>query len=246
MKNNNRGFIAISLIYSFFLVFLITLLTILSDYAKNRILLNDVKKETQEYLNGLAEFNPVTLENKEYEVGEELIFGSDRWNVIEDDGENVTLILARTLSEEEINSALTDIGILNASQEDKSLMCLNYYHGLFCNFESNIAYNYYTWNSSVVKRIIEEWFNKNAPLQKSISLGIMQLMDFSDNIMDYSAYFRIPLATEFDILNDTEIWYLTSDSRNNGLSSINLGNTTALSHTTYKKIKPVIKIKKSI
>ncbi len=43
MKLNNKGFIAISLIYSFFLVFLITLLAVVSDYAHNRVLLNDVK-----------------------------------------------------------------------------------------------------------------------------------------------------------------------------------------------------------
>lgn len=41
------GFIAISLIYSFFLVFLALLFSIAMDYSENRILLNDVKKETQ-------------------------------------------------------------------------------------------------------------------------------------------------------------------------------------------------------
>lgn len=246
MEKNNKGFIAISLIYSFFLVFLITLLAILSDYAKNRILLNDVKKETQEYLNNLAEFNPVSIENKEYLVGEELTFGADAWQVLEDDGENVTLILTRGLSKEEINSATTNTGILNASLEDKTLMCLNYYNGSFCNFESGIAYTYYTWNNSVVKRITEDWFNRNSYLQKAISLGTLQLMDFSDTIMNYSNYFRIPLATEFASLNETDIWYLTSSTRENGQSFINAGNATVLSHTTYKKIKPIIKVKKSI
>lgn len=246
MEKNNKGFIAISLIYSFFLVFLVILLAILSDYAKNRILLNDVKKETQEYLNNLAEFNPVSIENKEYLVGEELTFGTDTWQVLEDDGENVTLILTRGLSEEEINAATTNIGILNANLEDKTFMCLNYYNGFFCNYESAIAYTYYTWNNSVVKRITEDWFNNNASLQKAVSLGTLQLMDFSDTITDYSNYYRIPLDTEFASLNETDIWYLTSSTRENGQSFINVGDTTVLSHMTYKKIKPIIKVKKSI
>ncbi len=53
---NNKGFIAISLIYSFFLVFLMVLLAILTNYTQERILLNDVKKETQEYLNTIKDF----------------------------------------------------------------------------------------------------------------------------------------------------------------------------------------------
>ena len=47
---NNKGFIAISLIYSFFLVFLVTLLMIALNYAKNRILTED-EEETLEKLN---------------------------------------------------------------------------------------------------------------------------------------------------------------------------------------------------
>ncbi len=56
MKNNNKGFIAISLIYSFFLVFLVTLLMISASYAKNRVLLNHEKQNIQEYLNDLPGF----------------------------------------------------------------------------------------------------------------------------------------------------------------------------------------------
>jgi len=96
MKKNNKGFIAISLIYSFFLVFLVTLLMILANYVHNRILLSSVKKETQEYLNGLAEFNPVELENKIYNQGEEVNLASNRWLVLKDNG---TIWISRNIAQ---------------------------------------------------------------------------------------------------------------------------------------------------
>lgn len=50
MKNNNKGFIAISIIYSFFLVFLMTLVGILASYSHNRTILNNVKTTIQNNL----------------------------------------------------------------------------------------------------------------------------------------------------------------------------------------------------
>lgn len=42
---NKRGFIAVSIIFSFFIVFLLLLTINLTAYAQNRILLNQVKKD---------------------------------------------------------------------------------------------------------------------------------------------------------------------------------------------------------
>ena len=99
---NNKGFIAISLIYSFFLVFLMTLLSIIVDYAHNRILLNDVKKTTQEKLNGLSEFNPIRLENKAYTIGEVVSYADDKWVVIRNNSTSVILMLERSLKNSEM------------------------------------------------------------------------------------------------------------------------------------------------
>lgn len=48
---NKRGFIAVSIIFSFFIVFLLLLTINLTAYAQNRILLNQVKKDTKNSLN---------------------------------------------------------------------------------------------------------------------------------------------------------------------------------------------------
>lgn len=253
MKLNNKGFIAISLIYSFFLVFLITLLAVVSDYAHNRVLLNDVKKETQEYLNGLAAFNPVYLkykkndrgENINYEPLDEVTFGADIWQVVKDDGENVTLLLKRTLTKEEIETSLSNVGITNASNEDKTLMCLNRYNPAVCNYENSVVFNYYSWNISIVKRIVDDFLFNDANLQKAISVGSMQNMTYSDTIRNYTTYIRIPLSSEFDIIRDNASWYLTLASRTNGMSTIGYGSNLVTAHNTYKNIRPVIMVKKS-
>lgn len=254
MKLNNKGFIAISLIYSFFLVFLITLLAVISDYAHNRVLLNDVKQETQEYLNGLAAFNPVYLKNKQNEAGEnvnyepleEVTFGADIWQVIQDDGENVTLILKRTLTKEEIDTSLSNVGITSASNEEKTLMCLNTYNPVVCNYQDSVVFNYYSWNISLTKRIVDDWLFNEANLQKAISVGSMQNMTYSDTIRDYTNYIRIPLSSEFDIINDTNTWYLTLVSRENGISTIEYGPNLVTTHDNFRTIRPVINVKKSI
>lgn len=56
---NKKGFIAISVIFSFFIVFLMLMMLILTSYAQNRILMNQVKKDIK------SNNNLVLSENKE-------------------------------------------------------------------------------------------------------------------------------------------------------------------------------------
>ena len=50
MKKKN-GFIATSLIYSFFLVFITLFLTIIADYLQNKVLLNTIESDIKEDIN---------------------------------------------------------------------------------------------------------------------------------------------------------------------------------------------------
>lgn len=243
---NNKGFIAISLIYSFFLVFLVTLLMVVNHYAENRILLNDVKKETQEYLNSLAEFNPVRIENRSFAINEEVVFGSESWQVIKDNGTNVILILNRDLRTEEIDLAADEIGIQHSTSGNKSLMCLNTYSPTICSFQNAVTYNYYSWNNSVVKKIVDVWFDQNASLQKALQVGSLKNMDYNDGARNHSSYIRIPMSSEFATIGNNEIWYLTSGPTSNGISYLQFGSNTISAHNNYKKIRPIIMVEKSI
>lgn len=57
---NNKGFIATSLIYSFFLIFITLFLTIIADYLQNKVLLNTIEKGIKEDINntiGIQDFD---------------------------------------------------------------------------------------------------------------------------------------------------------------------------------------------
>lgn len=48
---NNKGFIATSLIYSFFLIFITLFLTIIADYLQNKVLLNTIENGIKDNIN---------------------------------------------------------------------------------------------------------------------------------------------------------------------------------------------------
>lgn len=66
MKKKN-GFIATSLIYSFFLVFITLFLTIIADYLQNKVLLNTIESDIKEEINKTKYIG-------DFLVGDELTF----------------------------------------------------------------------------------------------------------------------------------------------------------------------------
>ena len=64
---NNKGFIATSLIYSFFLIFVTLFLTIIADYLQNKVLLNTIEKGIKEDINN-------SMGIQDFEVGDKLFF----------------------------------------------------------------------------------------------------------------------------------------------------------------------------
>lgn len=64
---NNKGFIATSLIYSFFLIFVTLFLGIIADYLQDKVLLNTIEKGIKEDLNS-------SMGIQDFEVGDILYF----------------------------------------------------------------------------------------------------------------------------------------------------------------------------
>lgn len=64
---NNKGFIATSLIYSFFLIFITLFLTIIADYLQNKVLLNTIEKGIKDDINN-------SMGIQDFEVGDKLYF----------------------------------------------------------------------------------------------------------------------------------------------------------------------------
>lgn len=68
MKKN--GFIATSLIYSFFLIFITLFLAIIADYLQNKVLLNEIEKGIKSDIND-------SMGIRDFEVGDLIVFLDD-------------------------------------------------------------------------------------------------------------------------------------------------------------------------
>ena len=257
---DNKGFIAISLIYSFFLVFLMVLLGIVADYTHNRLLLNNIKKSTQSELNERSEFNPITLPSKidGYKSGDVVSFVNEKWLVVASDEDTVTLALSRALNNNELTDALsTNNSLLNSNilqnainttNNNTVLRCLNIKPSYGDKLESygdkleNVCYHYgeqvgeyvgYSWEISVVKYVVDYWYSKNALLQRAqAQSGLVAMTDLSLGL-DYDPYVRV-------LTNDDKIT-LGGTLSGNWWSSD--GPASSIDYTTYYEVHPVIKVK---
>lgn len=268
MLRNKKGFIAISLIYAFFLVFLATLLAIATDYAENRILLNDVKKYTKNYLNDLAEFNPVYIEDKTYTAGEVINYAYDEWIVLEDNGDSIKVILNHSLTSEEIIRIKAELNLPSSSYSSNTIqMCLSTYslYNGYCGYRDSTNYRLYNYGNSIVKKVLENWFSNNPTLQKAKDLNILQEMTYQDGLKnyygqsnEYNTYVRIPNNSDTaaiksidsikSIVGNKKTWFLDADatvqSSPQGKSYIKIDSDNKVDTIYYKEIRPVIIIKK--
>ena len=104
MKKN--GFMATSLIYSFFLVFLLLMISLLAKDVSNRILLKAMKDEIRSDFEEDKGFVIDKLKSDTYNVGSVVSFAGENWQVMKDKGASIVLILQRTLTRGEIANAL--------------------------------------------------------------------------------------------------------------------------------------------
>ena len=86
---NKKGFIATSLIYSFFLVFLMLMMTILVASVNNRIFVDRINEDIKSELENQGSFIVDTLPAKNYNIGESVTLANESWQVIEDKGSQV-------------------------------------------------------------------------------------------------------------------------------------------------------------
>lgn len=267
MKKKN-GFIAVSLIYSFFLIFLMVMLASATKNTQTRQLLRAFKDDLQAQLNQ-EEFIKTTLENKAYNMNEEVTFVNDTWQVIKDNGNSVVLILKRSLNKEEITKALevqpTNTTYFQNSCNDTSCkikMCLSSFSHNTCYYQTTANYTYYTWENSVAKIIVDRWFEQNLNLQKACRLqydeqkkerlcskDTLVRMNFSDGIKNNLGYIRIVTRNEATgniVSTNPDTWTLTVQNRANGISSVwALNNAIKNTHNTVASIRPVIEVRKS-
>lgn len=274
MKPKN-GFIATSLIYSFFLVFLMIMLASVTKDAQTRQLLRTYKDDVKAELNS-TEFIVITLPKEQtYNPGDSVDFVGDIWQVVENKTDSIVLILARSLSAKEITEAL-ETTMENAaffhdqcnSTSCSVRMCMPEFSSKFCFFKNDPADEYdnpYNWKNSIAKEIVEKWLENNVNLQKicrstyNEATNVLECkegtslmkMTFSDGIGSNTGYIRLATQSEIAsspvwVSSNPSAWTLTNGLSSGGVSSLySFNNTLVSSRDVAMQIRPVIEVQKS-
>lgn len=268
---NRKGFIAVSLIYSFFLVFLMIMLSNSLKDAQTRLVLGTIKKDIQANLNQEEEFIVTNIPNKNYNVGEEVNFVGESWLTVENKTGSVVLVLKRALNKEEVTKSLnvenTNADYFAGACTDSSCkvrMCMNKYYDNLCYFETTSNFIYYTWQNSVAKKIVDEWFLNNVNLQKvcrfqanskACTKDTMISMTFHDGISNNTGYIRIATNAEAAIgrskwvINNggymaQEAWTLTKQNLAGGKSILYDIQGALKQNDHVMTIRPIIEVRK--
>lgn len=114
-KEKKKGFIATSLIYSFFLVFALLMAAILATASENRVLVGAIKNDIYENLEAKSSYLISSLDiNEMFEAGTLLSFARENWLVVNDTGDTVVLVKQKALTRQEIVTA--DASLYNDSK----------------------------------------------------------------------------------------------------------------------------------
>lgn len=243
MKKKN-GFIAISLIYSFFLIFLMTVLSIMVDYTNNRLLVNRVVSDTKNYLNNLAENDPTRLARKNYNLNEVVSYAGESWKVLKDNGSDVLLVLNRTLTSPELDNIINSLNFNLTHTGTNIKMCYNDLSDFYCYYLNNSSYRVYNWQNSIVRTIINTWFETNGELQNNLTHYALNSMTIEANGVYENSYIRIMSNTEASQVADASTWTYTYSTNSGGVSYTKNGSSN-ISTITEHSIRPVINVKKN-
>ena len=224
MRKKN-GFIATSLIYSFFLVFGLLMAAILAKSVENRILVRAIQEDIRNEMNEQSGFVVDSLEDRTYTVNELVNFANETWRVVEDKGPNVLLILNRSLTQTEIvmglNRESSNSEFYGTCNTTSCMVraCRNYYAGQeFCYLYSGNTnlYRRPAWRPTasqveadtigygrtIVSTVLDYWFTYHQGLQRVLSKNKLQAFTFSDGFFNYpqsgqeNIYVRTLLSSE--------------------------------------------------
>ena len=272
---NRKGFMATSLLYSFFFVFLMLMMGILAASVSNRVLVNNIKKDIREDIEGSSSIIKLDIPYKNYRQGDTIEFANESWKVLGINGKIVTLVLDRSLSSEEI--ALAGGYSTNDSYfECKGSSCLlrncvkdeikgnsecyvltdkrNIYNTPIwkvSGYESQLQNVIY--GQSLVGNVVSKWFLSHPGLKIAVEKGKLSVLSFSDGTINYNnELIRIPNSSEATLINS---WWNASDypihlidkPSNNKIyvCEYKISNAVSKELETGAYIRPVIEVKMS-
>ena len=270
---NRKGFMATSLLYSFFFVFLMLMMGILAASVSNRVLVNNIKKDIREDIEGSSSIIKLDIPYKNYRQGDTIEFANESWKVLGINGKIVTLVLDRSLNSEEI--ALAGGYSTNDSYfECRGSSCLlrncvkdeikgnsecyvltdkrNIYNTPIwkvSGYESQLQNVIY--GQSLVGNVVSKWFLSHPGLKIALEKGKLSVFSFSDGTINYNnELIRIPNSSEATLIKS---WWQASDYPIHIINKpsndmIYVCTTSGVENKTIETgayIRPVIEVKMS-
>ena len=247
-----KGFMATSLIYSFFLVFLMLMIGILTTTMNNRILVNSLKEDIRSSLEKEQGFVVDTLENKTYALGEIVSFGNETWQVVTNKANSVVLVLQRSLTKMEIEKALGKsnnrefFGTCTSETSCQVRACREFTGGEeYCFYypANTRLHSKPTWapnitqirnqnmGKTIVSKVVNDWFSMHQGLQIVLEKNKLIPMTFNDGYLNYpesggkAIYVRIPHTSD---LNSVTSW--------NGVKPFHILNSVGASNELQTRI----------
>ena len=269
---NKKGFLATSMIYSFFLVFLMLMVTILASSVSNRILVGRIKEDIRSEIDGQESFVIGSLESKTYQIGEVVNFASENWQVIQDKGNTVVLVLQRSLTKQEIISAIGQdgntqfYGTCNTDTDCQVRACFNATSTsmggqMYCYFFSGNAnlYRIPSWKptntqvqnqnygQTIVSAVVNSWFNAHQGLQRVLANNKLVEMNINDGALTTKGYVRIPMTSEVSNTTNANKWanirpFHLLEKNNNTQTRIYNTAMQNVNSNTAAYIRPVIEV----
>lgn len=138
------------------------------------------------------------IPSEEYNQGQPVSYLGYKWLVMKDNGDNTQLVMDGYLSADELKANLpSDISSSEVGSSGKMAMCIKT-SSKYCGWYDSD--NNYSWNTSIIKPIIEKWLN-NKMTEKGLDKGLeLKGMSFTDGVDTINSYVRIPIYDEVKTL----------------------------------------------
>jgi len=247
--------------------------TILVRSVNNRILLNAVKGDIKDYLNGTSTLLIDTIENKTYNPGDTLRYAGEDWQVVSNKAGSVVLILARGLNKVELMDALTLQDKYYTSCDDTVCFvrgCFNHFEGMGnCYLDETDIGSYIppVWSPTtdqmeiaidygryIPALAVNLWFNNHNGLSRALEKEKLVEMSFSDGYNTYPIVSTDKIYVR--LLLDSEVASISSFAGTSPFHILKTNTTTPTKVKIYDGsvvdvnsysgalVRPVIEVKK--
>ena len=152
-----------------------------------------VEKDDKKELTGIP--------SEEYTQGKTVNYLGYKWLVMKDNGASTQLVMDGYLSADELKANLpNDIDGSKVDSSGKIMLCLTSSSSNYCSATEGKVYS---WNSSVIKPIVENWINSKMTEKRLDKETELKGMSFTDGAETINSYIRIPVYDEVKAMNGT-------------------------------------------